>query len=92
VQGIGEVTGSGTVSPQNALNFKMAAMLQSGGIATVLSKEPIPFKIEGTASNPQFQPDIGGIASETLKGFVRGDAGKSAEGILKGFLGGKKKP
>jgi len=49
----------------------------------------LPFTIEGTASDPQFRPDVKGIAAGALKG-VGGDAGKAATGILKGILGGKK--
>ncbi|HTS49904.1 MAG TPA: AsmA family protein [Bryobacteraceae bacterium] len=90
VGGIGEVDGGGTISPQEALNFKMTATVHSSGIAAVMANAPIPFTIEGTASDPQFRPDVKGIAGATLKGFVKGDAGKAAGGILKGILGGKK--
>jgi len=92
VGGIGEVTGSGTISPQEALNFKMTATVHSSGIAAVMANAPIPFSIEGTASDPQFRPDVKGMAGATLKGLAKGDAGKAAGGILKGILGGKKNP
>ena len=89
--GIGEVTGSGTISPQEALDFKMAATVHGSAIAAVMANAPIPFSIEGSASDPQFRPDVKGLAGATLKGF-KGNAGKAAGGILKGILGGKKIP
>ncbi len=89
--GIGEVTGSGTISPQEALDFKMAATVHGSAIAAVMANAPIPFSIEGSASDPQFRPDVKGLAGATLKGF-KGNAGKAAGGILKGILGGKKNP
>ena len=92
VGGLGEVNGAGTITPQNALNFKMTATVHASGLAAVVSNEPIPFTIEGTASDPQFRPDMKGIAGGALKGLVKGDAGKAAGDILKGILGGKKKP
>ncbi len=57
----------------------------------MIGNAPIPFLVQGTASDPAFRPDVKGIATETLKGVVGGDAGKAASGILKGLLGGKKK-
>lgn len=90
--GIGEISGSGTISPQEALNFKMAAVVHAVGLATVLGNTPVPFTIEGTASDPQFRPDVKGIAADALKnaGSDPLKAGKAATGILKGILGGKK--
>jgi AsmA protein len=87
--GIGEINGNGTVSPQEALNFKMTALVHASGLAAVVSNAPIPFTIQGTASDPQFRPDVKGIASDVLKGVER-DPAKAATGILKGILGGKK--
>ena len=92
VGGIGEVDGSGTISPQEVLNFRMTAAVHGAGLTAVMSNAPIPFIIEGTASDPQFRPDVKGMANEALKGLVKGDTGKTAGDILKGFLGGKKKP
>jgi len=91
VAGIGEISGGGTISPQDALNFKMTALIHGSGLAAVMSHEAIPFTIEGTAADPQFRADVTGMAAGALKG-VGGEAGKAASGILKGFLGGKKKP
>jgi len=70
----------------------MTATVHASGLAAVVSNEPIPFSIDGTASDPQFHPDMKAVAGEALKGLVKGDAGKAAGDILKGILGGKKKP
>jgi AsmA protein len=90
VAGIGEMTGEGTVSPQNALNFKMRVMAHMPGLAAAVSNTAIPFFIVGTSADPVFRPDIKGIATDQLN-RIGGDAGKTAGDILKGFLGGKKK-
>jgi AsmA protein len=89
---LGEVTGAGTISPADALNFKMSAMVHTSGILAVAGNKPIPFTVEGTASNPVFKPDVGAIAKEQMKGIIDGsNVGKTAGGILNGLLGGKKK-
>jgi AsmA protein len=91
VPAMGEVTGAGTISPADALNFKMSAMVHTSGILAVVGNKPIPFSVEGTASNPVFKPDVGAIAKEEMKGIVDGNVGKAAGGLLNGLLGGKKK-
>ncbi|HVI08136.1 MAG TPA: AsmA family protein [Candidatus Binatia bacterium] len=53
----GSVTGAGTVSPSNALDFKMKA-------------DMIPFTIQGTTSDPKFAPDMKGMATGLLKGVT----------------------
>ena len=90
VPAIGEVTGAGTISPGEALNFKMSAMVHTTGLLAVVGNKPIPFTVEGTSSNPVFKPDVGAIAKEEMKG-IGGDVGKAAGGLLNGLLGGKKK-
>jgi len=89
--GIGEVTGAGTISPQNAVNFRMTAVVRAVGLAAAMGNAPIPFKIEGTASDPQFRPDMSAVASQGLEKLVPGGTGKAAGDILKGFLSGRKK-
>jgi AsmA protein len=90
VPAMGEVTGAGTISPTEALNFKMSAMVHTSGLLAVVGNKPIPFTVEGTSSNPVFKPDIGAVAKEEMKG-IGGDVGKAAGGLLNGLLGGKKK-
>jgi AsmA protein len=91
VPAIGEVSGAGTISPANALNFKMSAMVHTSGLSAVIGNKPLPFSVEGTCADPVFRPDIKAIANEEIKGLVGGDAGKAAGGLLDGLLGGKKK-
>ncbi len=86
VPSIGELSGGGTISPANALDFKMRAIAHTSGAMTVLSKTAIPFTIEGTASQPVFRPDMKSLAKEQVKGA----AGKAATGLLKGLFGKKK--
>ena len=61
VPAIGVLTGAGTVSPSNELAFKMKA--EVGGLG-------IPFGITGTSSDPKFTPDVKGIATGLLGGFL----------------------
>lgn len=94
---IGELLGDGTVSPTNALNFKMRANLRTGAMLDIVSpsgKTSVPFLIQGTSAEPKFMPDvkglIGGIAEQQLKPYTNTDIGKQATGILDLFK--KKKP
>jgi AsmA protein len=95
VPSVGELTGSGTISPANALDFKMAAAVHTAGLMAVVNDKPIPFTVEGTCSDPVFRPDMRAVASGEAKKLAEGEAkklgGSSAEGVLKGLLGGKKK-
>jgi AsmA protein len=94
VANIGQITGAGTISANNALNFKMLAKLSSannvfGGVSKITSlgqsKGAIPFLISGTTQNPIFLPDVG-------RAMV-GTATAPAQGVGKIFGGlfGKKK-
>ncbi len=77
VPSLGTVTGAGTVSASNALDFKMKA-------------DNIPFLIEGTTADPKFVPDVKGMATGLLKGV--GDK-NGLESPLNGVSGMfKKKP
>jgi AsmA protein len=92
--GIGELNGSGTVSPANALDFKMSATVQTARSAA-LSQTAVPFFVQGTATDPVFKPDVRGLAAAQLKslgqpGSQTGAAGK-AGGLLEKLLGGRKK-
>jgi AsmA protein len=61
IPAIGVLTGAGTVSPSNQLAFKMKADVQGTGI---------PFGITGTTSDPKFTPDVKGIATGLLQGYL----------------------
>ncbi|MHB1936144.1 MAG: AsmA family protein [Acidobacteriaceae bacterium] len=82
VTGIGQVTGSGILSANNALNFHLVAQLSSGGgvlggtLGRTVSMAKLPFAVEGTASHPKIVPDVGGA----MGGVVSGLLGSGAKG------------
>jgi AsmA protein len=103
VPSIGAMTGSGTISTDHKLDFKMIAHL---GRQSISSSQPnlakaaagggIPFKVEGTTSNPQIVPDVGGIVGSYANGLKNGaipsnskDLGQAVD-KLGGLLGRKK--
>jgi AsmA protein len=73
----GTLTGAGTVSPTNELDFKMKA-------------DNIPFTIQGTTADPKFSPDIKGMAGSLLKGVTGDKNGQNPLGGVTGMF--KKKP
>ncbi len=88
---VGDLTGAGTVSATHALDFNMLAKVHTGGILAVLgSNTSVPFKIQGTSSQPRFEPNIEAMAADKLKQLGGRDVEKAASDLLKGFLGGKK--
>jgi AsmA protein len=89
VTNIGQVTGSGTLSANNALNFHLVAQLSSGGaLSTALgnvlnrnvSTTKLPFAVQGTASHPKIIPDVSGIVGGILSDRLGGAAGKKGTG------------
>jgi hypothetical protein len=88
VTGIGQVTGSGTLSANNALNFHLVAQLSSGGgvlgntLGKSVSMVKLPFAVQGTASQPKIIPDVGGAMGSAVSG-VAGSLG----GLTKGGVG-----
>ena len=78
VPSLGTATGAGTVSPSNALDFKMVA-------------DNIPFAITGTTSDPKFMPDVKGMASGLMKGALQGNK-LPTKNPLGGVSGMFKKP
>ena len=91
---LGEVTGGGTISESNALDFKLSAMVHTSGLLAAVGDRPIPFTVGGTCSDPVFRPDVKAIVREEVKGLGKGlggDVGKTAGDLLNGLLGGKKK-
>jgi AsmA protein len=75
---LGTVTGAGTVSASNALDFKMKA-------------DAIPFLIQGTTSDPKFVPDMKGMAGSVVNGALGAakKGGKNPLGGATGLLGKK---
>ena len=86
---IGELTGSGSISPEHALDFRMHTTLHtSGAVMTALGVKGdtgIPFLIQGTAMNPVFKPDVKGMVSGRLKSLP------DPTGLLQGLLKKKSK-
>jgi AsmA protein len=83
VPAIATLTGNGTIAPNHTLDFKMLAHLSSSGMSGIVSLastgggqkgngSEIPFKIQGTASNPVFVPDVTGIVGGFAKSAVSG--------------------
>ena len=87
---LGDLSGAGTVSPANDLDFKMSATVHTSGVLAVVGNTPIPFLVQGTCANPVFKPDLKAVAKEEVKA-AEGQLQKAAGGVLKGLLGGKKK-
>jgi AsmA protein len=67
VPSIGNLDGNGTVSPVNALDFKMRAMVRGAAI---------PFTVAGTAADPVIRPDVKAAvkqeAGKAAVGILRG--------------------
>src|SRR5207302_6593793 len=80
IPAFGTLTGSGTVSPNNTVSFKMVAKL-SGTTVTAVSQMAglgsgggsIPFMIQGTTSDPKFIPDVKGMAGGFLQNALQGN-------------------
>jgi AsmA protein len=94
IPSLGTVTGAGTVSPSNALDFKMIANLSGVGgdltKAAGMGAGGVPVSIGGTTSNPTFTPDMKAMMNNKLKGLVPGGNNNPLGGL--GGLFGKKKP
>ncbi len=103
VQGLGTIVGSGTVSATKQLDFHLVATLAQGNAVASLIRVKgmsggIPFTIKGTASAPQFVPDMGRAAQSAATSAVQGllqqnSGGKTNSNPLGGLAGlfGKKK-
>ncbi len=94
IPSLGTVTGAGTVSPSNELDFNMVANL-SGGVGGGLTKVVghgsggIPVHVGGTTSSPTFMPDMKGLVGNQLKSLVPTGKGNPLGNI--GGMFGKKK-
>jgi AsmA protein len=94
IPSLGTVTGAGTVSPSNALDFKMLATLAGAGAgltkAAGMGAGGIPVAITGTTSDPKFMPDMKAMMGNQLKGLIPGGKNNPLGGLSGLF--GKKKP
>jgi AsmA protein len=90
IPALGTITGAGTISPSNELDFKMVANL--AGVGASLTKVAgfgtggIPVSIGGTTSNPTFTPDMKEMVNSKIKSLTGGKDNPL------GSLFGKKKP
>jgi AsmA protein len=104
VPSIGTLTGAGTVSPENALDYKMTASLNGTGVSTLSQFAgvgggkggSIPFFIQGTAANPKFVPDVKGMLGSQLGNRLGsqvpgGQNGQNVVNSITGMFGKKKK-
>jgi AsmA protein len=87
---IGTLTGAGTIAPKGAMDFKMNAKLvgtAGAGVARIASlgqpANGIPFRIQGTTSNPIFVPDVSGAVGNVMK---NPETAKKAADVLRGFF------
>jgi AsmA protein len=96
VPSIGTLTGSGTISPKGAIDFAMLAKLaaSTGAAASVTRvaslgqpSNGVPFKIQGTTSNPSFVPDLSRAVKSAL---TSDDTRKKAADALGGLFKKKK--
>jgi AsmA protein len=102
IPAFGVLTGAGTVSSSNALNFQMNANLSGGAVTGVAQMAglgskggSIPFFIQGTTSDPKFVPDVKGMAGGMLQQALQGNkANPGQTNPLSGLSGlfKKKKP
>ncbi len=99
IPSLGVVTGAGTISPNGALDFQMIADLQTGRSEARTGRlgvggdsGGVPFKIEGTTSNPSFVPDVGGLAASAAKGAIQQSVSGKTGGIGAAGILPRKKP
>ena len=93
---IGTLTGSGTIAPKGDMNFTMLAKLTGPAGASQVSRvaslgrlaSGIPFKIQGTTSNPIFVPDVGRAVGDLVRSP---ETAKKAASALGGLFGGRKR-
>jgi AsmA protein len=92
---LGELSGGGTVSPSQALDFKMRATRHTAGAALAMrgakGDAGVPFLIEGTASNPVFRPDMKALVSGKVQNLEKNELGKTAGSLPASVLYKKKK-
>jgi hypothetical protein len=91
VPAIGTLEGSGTSSPAHVLDFKMRATVHTSGLLAPVGGTPIPFTVQGPATDPVFRPDMKSLAKEEIKRVVTPDNVGKAAGFVRGLLGGGKK-
>lgn len=105
VPGIGTITGQGTVSASNELDFHLVVKLANGTspvgmltqVAGAAGSNGIPVNVKGTTQNPTFMPDVGGLVknmnplggNNPLGNLKKNPAG-NAGNLVQGLFGKKK--
>jgi AsmA protein len=103
---IGQLSGEGTVSPMHELDFRMSAVVKTGGLLAAALQQrgettTVPFFIQGTSANPVFKADVKALANEKLKQIVNNpegavknakDLANTAKGIINLFRKAPKAP
>ena len=91
---IGQLTGDGTVGPQHTLDFKMKAVVKTGGLLAAALQQrgettTVPFFIQGTAADPSFKADVKALANEKLQQAIKNPEGavKNAKEAVKTIQG-----
>jgi hypothetical protein len=104
IPAIGSVTGAGSVTANNALDFRLVAKLagtsplaQIANLPLFTSGGGLPFRVQGTTAHPQVVPELGGVAKGLAGAAIQQltNPKQGASGGIGGFLGGllgKKKP
>lgn len=92
VAAVGTLTGSGTIAPGGAMDYRMIAKLNNASaIGNTVSQyaslghpeNGVPFRIAGTTANPVFMPDVGGMLENAVKSP---EAVSGAVGLLQGLF------
>ena len=99
VPAIGVITGNGTISPQNQLNYQMNAKL-GGTVVSGLTQmaglgnksATIPFTVTGSTSDPKVMPNVKGMLSNQFNPMGEGQNPSNLVNSITGLLGNKKKP
>jgi AsmA protein len=89
IPAMGELTGSGTVSPDNQLDFNLLAKVASAngvgkvgvGFLTILNggspgKSGVPMRVTGTPDEPYITADVGGVVQKKAKSIASIFGGK----------------
>jgi len=96
---IGQLSGEGTVSLLHELDFRMSAVVKTGGLLAAALQQrgdttTVPFFIQGTSANPVFKANVNAIANEKLQQALKNPEGavknaqelvNTAKGILNMF-------
>lgn len=93
IASVGSVTGAGTISSQDILDFRLIAKLEGASPIAKLTQISlfnkgggIPFRVEGNVSNPQVTPDLPGLSKtplSQLKVPSKSQVGSMLGGLLK---------